>query len=168
MRDIADDVRLLPGSLYHHFRSKDDILVDAMQRFYAEVLRDLRRIADEQDDPLEALAALLRVACRYLIERRAEATIIYNDYAYMRQAPTFQFVVRAAAEVEQTWLDVLERGVAAKQFRDDLILPVTYRSLIGAVFSSVRWYEPAGDVAPDAFIEQQVTLLLDGVGAAPA
>ena len=37
MREIADATGLLKGSLYHHFDSKDAILVELVGRYYAEM-----------------------------------------------------------------------------------------------------------------------------------
>jgi len=43
LQEIADAAGILPGSLYHHFASKEAILVELMRRYHA----DLDRIADE-------------------------------------------------------------------------------------------------------------------------
>ncbi|MFC8526035.1 TetR/AcrR family transcriptional regulator [Nocardia sp. NPDC057227] len=43
LQEIADAAGILPGSLYHHFDSKEAILVELMRRYHA----DLDRIADE-------------------------------------------------------------------------------------------------------------------------
>ncbi|MBV9092245.1 MAG: TetR/AcrR family transcriptional regulator [Mycobacteriaceae bacterium] len=42
LQEIADAVGILPGSLYHHFESKELILVELMRRYHA----DLDRIAE--------------------------------------------------------------------------------------------------------------------------
>src|SRR5436309_8626854 len=42
LQEIADAAGILPGSLYHHFESKEAILVELLRRYH----QDLDRIAD--------------------------------------------------------------------------------------------------------------------------
>src|SRR6059036_2078150 len=39
LRDIADAAGILPGSLYHHFESKEAILVELMRRYREDLTR---------------------------------------------------------------------------------------------------------------------------------
>src|SRR5215471_11406337 len=51
LQEIADAAGILPGSLYHHFESKEAILVELLLRYH----KDLDRIAEQAqvklDDP---------------------------------------------------------------------------------------------------------------------
>src|SRR5499427_2196687 len=42
LQEIADAAGILPGSLYHHFESKEAILIELIRRYHA----DLDRIAE--------------------------------------------------------------------------------------------------------------------------
>ena len=48
LQEIADAAGILPGSLYHHFESKEAILVELLRRYHA----DLDRIAEQCAEPL--------------------------------------------------------------------------------------------------------------------
>ena len=50
LQDIADAVGILPGSLYHHFESKEAILVELVRRYHA----DLERIGDFAQSRIDA------------------------------------------------------------------------------------------------------------------
>ncbi|MEZ0053264.1 AcrR family transcriptional regulator [Mycobacterium sp. MAA66] len=50
LQDIATAAGILPGSLYHHFESKEAILVELLRRYH----RDLDRIAQRAIDGLDA------------------------------------------------------------------------------------------------------------------
>lgn len=45
MRELASHLGLAPGSLYHHYPSKQHLLLDLIEEFYDERLAALRRIA---------------------------------------------------------------------------------------------------------------------------
>src|SRR5262249_48596378 len=50
LNEIADACGILPGSLYHHFDSKESIIVELVERYLA----DLDRVAKEARDALHA------------------------------------------------------------------------------------------------------------------
>src|SRR3981081_3798844 len=49
LQEIADAAGILPGSLYHHFESKEAILVELVRRYHA----DLDRIGDIANESLD-------------------------------------------------------------------------------------------------------------------
>src|SRR4051812_17175702 len=51
LKDIADAAGILPGSLYHHFDSKEAIIVELVRRYQD----DLDRVAKEALDALHDL-----------------------------------------------------------------------------------------------------------------
>ena len=54
LQEIADAAGILPGSLYHHFESKEAILVELLKRYHA----DLDRIAEQAQARLDDPASL--------------------------------------------------------------------------------------------------------------
>ena len=162
MRDVAEATGILAGSLYHHYKSKDDLLVEVLKRFYADSIEDISRIVDEADDPVEAIPKLIALAVHYTVERRDEATIMENDAPYLAQLPAFAFVFEAAAEAERLWLGVLEQAREAGHIRAEVDLSTLYRTIMGSMFASVRWYRPTGRMKPAELAEHQVMLFFDG------
>jgi len=168
MRDLADEIGIKAGSLYHHFSSKDEILAETLRRFFGDAVRDLGEIADRPDDVSEVIHDLFALAFRYVVERRDEARIVQNDFPYLENIPAFRFVVDGAAEVESIWERVLARGISEGRLREDLDLPTVYRTIMGAMFSSVRWYEPSGRLPIADLVRQQTALYLNGLSATGA
>lgn len=165
MRDLADEIGIKAGSLYHHFSSKDEILAETLRRFFDDAVRDFGEIADRPDDISRVIHDLFALAFRYVVERRDEALIVQNDFSYFRHIPSFWFVVGGSAEVEAIWERVLAKGVSDGRLRADLDLPTVYRTIMGAMFSSVRWYEPSGRLPIEELVRQQTALYLDGLAA---
>ncbi|HEX6522118.1 MAG TPA: TetR/AcrR family transcriptional regulator [Streptosporangiaceae bacterium] len=162
VRNIADAVGVLSGSLYHHFKSKDAIVeeiltgyLDAIQAQYAEVL-------DHGTTPAQTLHDLVLASLRVANEQPNATAIYQNELQYLREQPRFADVLAAAANVQQTWLKVIERGVADGAFRDDIDPRVFYRLIRDAVWLSVRWHHPD----PPAKLADEITsVFLDGFAA---
>ena len=70
MRDIARKAGLLPGSVYHHFQSKEDLYVSVQQEGLKIVAGRVRRISSQSDDPWERL----RLACEVHVIGLVEGT----------------------------------------------------------------------------------------------
>lgn len=59
MRELATHLGLTPGSLYHHYPSKQHLLADLIEEFYDELLATLTRIARRRSAPPDKLHTLI-------------------------------------------------------------------------------------------------------------
>ncbi|MHC8339955.1 TetR/AcrR family transcriptional regulator [Pseudomonas sp. HLT2-19-2] len=60
MRELANCLGLAPGSLYHHYPSKQHLLLDLIEEFYEELLATLERIEQKAPAKRDKLHALIR------------------------------------------------------------------------------------------------------------
>lgn len=144
VRDIAQLTGILSGSLFHHFRSKEEILKAVM----IEVIRfntdRLRRALEGREGARERLRALVECELQSIVgdTREAMAVLVYSWNAL---APENQREVLALRAVyEDTWLQVL--GEAAREGLIDTEPFVLRRLLTGAISWSGTWYDPKGPV----------------------
>jgi len=167
VREIADEVGILSGSLYHHFDSKE-AMVDEIVSSYLEDLRTRYKAVLARDtDPRTKLHDLV-VASLEVVEAHPHATEIYqNDVNYLSRFERFGYLKNAGKEVQRTWLDVIKAGVAQGVFRADLDPKVLYRLMRDAVWLSVRWFRPTRAYPAARLAEECTSLFLDGVAARP-
>jgi AcrR family transcriptional regulator len=168
MADIAEAAGIQHGSLYHHFPTRDDILVETLDGFWSDLLGVYREAAEHETDSAAAIAALIRAAMTFLVERNDEVKILYNDWVRLERREKYQFIHRRNAESEKIWLSVLNRGIRDGTFRDDLDVDVLYRTLQGAVLSVVRWYRPGGALDRDELTQSYARMFLNGLRPAVA
>ncbi|MVV47555.1 TetR/AcrR family transcriptional regulator [Pseudomonas sp. PB120] len=60
MRELATCLGLSPGSLYHHYPSKQHLLLDLIEEFYEELLATLGRIEQKAPAKRDRLNSLIR------------------------------------------------------------------------------------------------------------
>lgn len=60
MRELATCLGLSPGSLYHHYPSKQHLLLDLIEEFYEELLATLGRIKQQAPAKRDRLNSLIR------------------------------------------------------------------------------------------------------------
>jgi TetR/AcrR family transcriptional repressor of nem operon len=116
-RAVRDRSGVGQGSLYHHFPTKRDLALAALERNVADLLPGAADL-DGPGDPLARIEAyLLRPrdalkGCK--VGRMTQDPQVREDPALL--AP----VARAFAQVHGSWARVLGEAVAAGQLRDDL------------------------------------------------
>jgi hypothetical protein len=108
----------------------------------------------------------LVVASLEIAEQHTNATMIYqNESHYLREQPRFDRIKALAADVQRTWLTVIEAGVADGSFRDDIEPRVFYRLIRDAVWLSVRWHRPHGPYSAQRLAGDVTSIFLDGFAA---
>jgi AcrR family transcriptional regulator len=163
VRQIADEVGILSGSLYHHFDSKES-MVDEIISSYLEDLRGrYKAVLARETDPRTRLHDLV-VASLEVVEAHPHATEIYqNDVNYLLQFERFGYLRSAGKEVQGTWLQVIESGIAQGAFRSDLDPKILYRLIRDSVWLSVRWFKPSAKYPISRLAEDCTSLFLDGL-----
>jgi len=167
VRDIADAVGILSGSLYHHFPSKDDLLTRIITSYLDDLLARYADVCTGTNDPLSRLHGLVTASLETM-ERHPHAAEIYqNEGAYMRRLADYGELRTAARKVQRTWIDTVNEGVAAGVLRDDIAPDVFYRLIRDAVWLSVRWYKPSASYPITRFAEDCTAVFLDGFKTDP-
>ncbi len=163
VREIAREVGMMAGSLYHHFDSKAEIVDALLSGFFERLLSTYREVVRDVDEPLAALERLVRVAFGSVETDAAAISIVQNEDAYLKAQPRFEYVARAAHEIEEIWVRVIERGVRSGSIRYDIDPRLLYRFARDNVWVTVRWYRPDGAHSIDEIADAYVRVLLDGV-----
>lgn len=162
VRDIADTVGILSGSLYHHFSSKSEMVDEIISTYMDELLRRFHMVDSEQD-PRAALEQLIRVLLD-MTRHYPHATLIYqNDTDYLRQLPSAERIGVGTAEIQRIWMGVIERGIAAGAFRDSLDAGVVYRLMRDSIWLTLRWFDPNGPFSLEQLGDQCIKIFIDGI-----
>ena len=165
VREIADAAGILSGSLYHHFDSKESMIEELLRGFLDEIDAEYRFVIANGDGPVDTLRALVRAAFAALGTDHAAVAVMLNEYNMLVHLPRFAFLHDAVETTERLWVSVLEDGMRAGDFVDDVAAPAVYRFLRDAIWVSVRWYRPDGPQRPDDVAEEYLGLLLGGLAA---
>ena len=167
VREIADAVGLLSGSLYHHFESKDAIVAEILTGYLRAIQDHYTAVLASGKGPADSLHDLVLTSLQVASEQPQATTIYQNERPYLRERPRFADVLAGAADIQRTWLLVIEKGVAEGSFRADIAPRVFYRLIRDAVWLSVRWHHPAGEYPTSQLADDITAVFLDGFSARP-
>lgn len=163
IRELADRVGITTSSLYHHVRSKDDLL-DQIVATSMGALNDVGDYwATQNDSPPNQLAGL--VACHAIIHTIAtNETIVVDRQLAAMQPKSRRRAIAARDRYERTWRDLIVAGVESGDFRVDHPELAT-RAVLGATTAIADWYRPRGSMASDKLAAAYVAMVFDLLNA---
>ena len=165
VREIAEAVGILSGSLYHHFSSKDAIVDAIVAGFMDDLVSRYEAVLANDEGPAAKLRGLVQASLATSAEHPHATEIYQNDVNYLSRFERFGYLKNAGREVQRTWLDVIRAGVAQKVFRTDLDPKVLYRLMRDAVWLSARWFRPTRAYPVARLAQECTSLFLDGLAA---
>jgi AcrR family transcriptional regulator len=166
VREIADAAGILSGSLYHHFDSKESIGDEILSGFLDDVLAGYRQAVKDTDTARAAIEQIVRSSTETLTRHRAALTMLTNDWPYFSVQPRFAYLRKAMKEIEQIWVDQLERGKQDGEFRADLDARLVYRLLRDILWIPTSWRQSRGaSWSAGQINDGLLALLFDGIRA---
>src|SRR3954453_22059726 len=111
VRDIADSAGILSGSLYHHFKSKEQMVEEVLRDFLDWLFGRYQEIVDTQPNPLVRLKGLFMTSFEAIEHRHAQVVIYQDEAKRLSSLPQFAFVEGRNKEQRKRWVDGLNQGV---------------------------------------------------------
>jgi len=163
VRDIAKASGILSGSLYHHFKSKDEIIFIILSEVFQEFKSGYENIQHESQDPVTVLNNLVIFGFTALDRWNSELQILQNDFGFLSRLPEFRFLVDGSDEIEATWIKSINRGIDQGVFKGDLDARFTYQIMIGSIVSASRWYRMEGKLSAIEVGKHHANFFLNGL-----
>lgn len=163
VRDIADSAGILSGSLYHHFKSKEQMVEEVLKDFLDWLFGRYQEILDTETTPLGRLTGLFMTSFEAIEHRHAQVVIYQDEAKRLSGQPQFDFVEVRNKEQRKMWIDILQQGVADGSFRPDLDVDLVYRFIRDTTWVSVRWYQPGGPLTAEQVGRQYLAVVLGGI-----
>jgi AcrR family transcriptional regulator len=151
VRQLADDVDVMSGSLYHHFASKEEMLHEIVRDTVLQMRDNVIRISKAPLDAEHRLIALVLLDLGQLTENQQVHAILTNERKLFRRKEEFAYVVQAKKEAYLAWCAVLQDGIDTGLFRPDIDLYLTITTVIRMLNTAADWYKNE-----DAFISGRV------------
>jgi len=165
VRDIADEVGILKGSLYHHFESKEALLYLVVKEPIAQMFRTMAAIAEADLTPTEKLRRAISSHLQ-AFDRHYPHLFVYLREREAVKRRFREMIGYSPKDYERHWQQILREGIENGEFRSDLDIQVTSYGLLGMLNWAYKWYDPQGRLSIGEVAEQFTALALAGVAAA--
>jgi AcrR family transcriptional regulator len=161
LRDIAKEAGLLPGSLYYHIRSKEELLRLIVEQPIQDLHAHLEAIVGSEASPAEKLAQAIAAHLR-AFETHYPCLFVHlhNLLQVDTMRPRMQ---KRAKRYEEFWQQILSQGVKTGEFPPEIDVKVVSFAILGMLNWMHRWYRQDGRLSMEEIIQQFTGLVLDGL-----
>jgi AcrR family transcriptional regulator len=161
MQDIAEAVDLQKASLYHHFTSKQEILLVLLDQAIDLLTERLDPIVRQDLPADQKLRAMMRCFLETLAERKDLVAVLLLEYRSLNRELLSKHVVRRD-RLERIWRKIIQQGIDSDLFcSTDAAL--TTRALLGVLNWTITWYNPSGPLTIDEIADHAADLFLHGL-----
>ncbi|WP_420468176.1 TetR/AcrR family transcriptional regulator [Panacagrimonas sp.] len=167
LRSIAAACDMKAGSLYYHFESKDEIVLEILRLGVEHVYLAVRTAVDAlgpEVPPQQRIATAVETHLRVLLELQDYTSANIRIFGQVPRAVRERHI-GLRDEYEAFWTSLLRRYLKDSGQGGRRSLAMTRFFLIGAMNSTLEWYRPAGQ--PIRSVARELTrILLHGLHGA--
>jgi len=160
MADIAETVQLKKASLYHHFSSKQDILLELLDRALEMVTGRMQMVMQERMPADQKLRLAMRSYLKTLSEQGDLVSILLMEHRSLDPEYHARHIPHRD-RFEAMWRDLIKEGVEAGIFVVDDI-PLTVGGLMGVMNWTITWYRPDGKLTIEEIADHFANVFLNG------
>ncbi|AQU85162.1 MULTISPECIES: TetR/AcrR family transcriptional regulator [unclassified Halomonas] len=158
VRMLAQEMGIKSGSLFHHFKDKQEILAAVIEEGTQNALSIAKAALNTCDaDPESRLYAMARAHLETLFaDRNAHVVALFE---WRRLDPASRAHLGHLRDAyEALWVTVIDEALAAGIIHGDRFLVSKF--ILGALNWTVRWYDPTGPRTPDDLADELVAMIM--------
>jgi AcrR family transcriptional regulator len=156
---LADELGLAAGSLYHYFGSKEQLLIAICDQLMDPLLDEARAITAGDDGASTQLQALVHLWVAHVIERRNHMLVFQQERHVIDHGDQWRQVRDRRKEFERLVEAVLEQVHRDGEARlADARLSLA--ALLGMVNHTAQWYRPRGRLSAAEIADGYVELIV--------
>src|SRR3954451_12882130 len=166
LRELAAEVGIQAASLYHHIRTKQDLLFDLIREHMENLLSQTDAALDQAPaGAMERLRAFIAHHVIYHLEKKQEV-FIANFELRALNSQHYATIVTMRRAYEGKLIALLDVGVAAGEFeiRDTRI---TAYAILAMLTGACTWYKPEGRLTKAEVVELHTDMVLHGCVGCP-
>jgi len=146
VQDVADELGILKGSLYHYIDTKEDLLFRLFEDVHDDVERILEEVREDGGEPLEQLKLYVRRQIEYNLTHLPRVTIYYHDMELL--TPKRLAKVTERRRVHTRFVTDLVKDLQREGRADSSLDPrIVANCIFAMVIWTYRWYRPGGGLS---------------------
>jgi AcrR family transcriptional regulator len=165
MQDIARAVAIRKPSLYHHFDSKEAILLAILDTGMERLITQLETVVSSDQPCTSKLHAAIHCHATTIAHNLEGASVFLREdrglgdeylRRYLTRRDHFEGLIRR----------IVQQGVTEGVFRQ-VDVAIAVNAVLGMVNWMTRWYNPQGRLSADQIADQFADLVMHGLSREP-
>lgn len=166
IQDIANELQILKGSLYHYIRSKEDLLIQVLEAVHENMRGNLEAVQGTDADVLARIATFVEHHVTMHVDNYMAARVFVHDVNAM-PADARKRIVKVRDEYEAAFRGLLVRGVADGTVCPDVNTKLSAKAILTMLNSVHLWYSPGGDLTADDIAQEYTALVVAALQCDP-
>ncbi|GAA1197942.1 TetR/AcrR family transcriptional regulator [Prauserella alba] len=160
MEDLSRKLGITKSAIYHHVRSKDELLQLAVGRALDGLFAEVERLDEVEGPAIDKLEQLVRASVGVLVQELPFVTLLLRIRGNTKVEKA---ALARRREFDQIVTDLVSKAAADGDLRPDVDPATSARLLFGMVNSLVEWYRPRGGVDAETLADAVATVAFDGL-----
>jgi TetR/AcrR family transcriptional regulator, cholesterol catabolism regulator len=145
VQDVADELGILKGSLYHYIDTKEDLLFRLLQETHDEIYEILEEVsALEGLNPLQRLEIYIRKQVEYNIDNLLRVSVYYHDLERLTEERR-KAIVGRRREHEQWVIGLIGEAQSSGLADPNLDPKIAARCIFATIIWTYRWFRKGRD-----------------------
>lgn len=161
MQDIADAVDLQKASLYHHFSSKQEILLALLDWALDILIERTREVILLPLAPDMKLRLAMISYLQTIEDYQSLSMVLSLEHRSLEEDQRQQHIQRRD-QFEGLWRQIIAEGVEAGMF-NPMDLSLAGKGVLGVLNWAATWYHRGGIYSAEEIAEQYARLFLEGL-----
>jgi AcrR family transcriptional regulator len=163
MQQIADEVGILKGSLYHHYRSKQEILFEVTRGPLGELVDEVRLTVESDAEIPQKIEHAIRAHIFALSRAYPHLMVVTAETDEALPDGIRENILSLRRQYQRLWQKMISAGLADGSIVSTGSAAALVNLILGSINWMHRWYTPAGKLGPDQLASVLSDLVLHGI-----
>lgn len=165
MSDVAAAAGIQKPSVYHHFASKEEILIHVLEDGISRLLSEADRVMSVYEDPRERLEKLLLAHIGGFEDKKAQVTVFLLERQSEVVSARSQYLVKRR-QYDQLFVRTVQDGQRQGLFRQGDSTVIAY-GVLGMYNWLIQWFNPRGRSSLEEIHQTFVAMVMSGIEIVP-
>lgn len=162
MLDIANEVGMLKGSLYHHFSSKEEIFFNVLNKGINQLYDSSKAIFESTASPQEKLRKMIINHSLHLMDNNDSMVVFQKEKnkEFFERSDAKNYLMKRDC-YEGFYRQILKEGKEQGLFPEGINEKLTTFGILGMLNWLTQWFKPEGALSPKEIANYMGFLVCD-------
>jgi AcrR family transcriptional regulator len=162
MRDIAQAVGILPGSLYAHIDSKETLLIEIVETGIERFLAIDRLLAASGESAETRMRTAICEHVKIVAENPERTLVVFHQWRFL-SGPNRARAIAMRRRYAKAFMKIVSDGMASGDFNPELDPRITVFAILGAANWTPEWYSASGPDSAELIGRKMADVLILGL-----
>ena len=161
IRDIVRSVGITNSTVYIHFKNKDEILFDIIEKIGSILMQELHTVIEANDDPVECLREMIfRQVC--LIKEKRKEIKIYMEEQYQLPTTLRKESIKHHRQIYDIYYNKISE-IHDKGLYREIDKTVMTFCIFAMMNWAYRWFRDNGRLSIEEIAEHIIRIFFNGI-----